>query len=350
MYSNNTYFKQITGTEYGALSGYPVVSYIDGFYYRNVEYIDTFSYPTTTFGGSLTADILTTFNYISGGPISNYTYEDFSKLNSNIFMGIYFCTPTVYISLSSYDESVSPISKIIFDVSGNISTLYSQISTQTISAVENFVIIPPKNNLIEINLSPGEKYSTLAKSGLSVFKFDGTINTFTLYFSVLHCGILDLYQDAYILNSQILDKSNLVLLTVEDNNSKRVFNSILDTNIPFFLLSGGDNVSLGEFEEQPEEVFELETASSVFLASEIRQVELPVVPTPKPKINPITPGLAEYYYRGERGIRIRPLLARLLPRQAFVYAQPESGLLILSGGAPYFPGIGIRFNVEFREI
>jgi hypothetical protein len=99
----------------------------------------------------------------------------------------------------------------------------------------------------------------------------------------------------------------------------------------------------------------IEASGETFIASQIRQLASvagvePIIPEPRPVLNPITPVLAEYYYRGVRGIIIRPLLTRLLPRQEFFYASPGSGMIITSGGAPYLPGSGISLQIGFVDI
>lgn len=357
---NNTHYIFISSTSWGSLDQYPNVPYKDGFFLRNVDFISTFSFPTTTYFGVLTSDVPIFTSVISGGPMNNFSYDDFSRRNSVINTGLYFCTPTLIVSLSSFEETVSPIVKIIYEQNSKITTFTPFLSVQTISAIDNFVLLPPKNNVIVFNFSPGEKYSTVFETTLSVIRLDSTVNTFTFVTSVLQCGLFDVHDSVNVLNSQILDKSNYVLLTLENQSDNRVFNSIIDTSIPFIVLTGGDTVNLETFGPEPQTVFDLEgvfdVAGETFVASQIRQlanvagVVEPIIPEPLPKINPIIPRLAEYYYRGIRGIVIRPLLARLLPGQEFFYASPGSGLVILSGGAPYYPGTGINLQIGFRDI
>jgi hypothetical protein len=368
MTQGNTYIFQITGTGAGRLADYPMVDYKDGYFFKNVDLIGSFNFPTSTFGGpltsseginnpSLTADGGVVFGQtISGGPMFNYTYFDFSALNTDVDLGLFYCTPVVNISLSGFDESVSRIVKIVYQKSRNDLpiTLNSQLSVQTVSANDIYVLLTPKNNLITFNFSPEERYIATKTSFLSVFRLDNTINTLTFRTSVAQCGVLDLYDSANIINSQILDESNYVLLTLENKTNKSVYNSIINTDIPFYLLSGGDVVELENLASEPQAIFDLDSAAQTpageFQASQIRQVGLPEVAQPKARINPVTPLTSEYYYRGVRGIRIRPLLAKLLPGERFYYAVPDSGLIITAGGAPYLPGLGISFDVRFRVL
>jgi hypothetical protein len=312
---------------------------------------------------------------VSGGPISNYSYLDYSGLKSVLNIGNYFCEPTLIFHLSSYDESVSVISKVVYEYKNKIFTLFPNISTfktsintlTTIQVGENefveknitqvvnrFVYTSPKNQIFTIKPSPGFNYITTDTLYLSVIKFDNTVNTHNINFNIIHCGILDIYGSSTLLNSQLLNSPDKILLTLEDSNTKRVYNSILRTDIPFVLLTGGDIIELTSEETEPDAIFEFEATDQpgdVFLAEQIKQKALPVKPTPPPRINPVVPpDQGEYFYRGEKGIRIRPLLVRLLPRQEFFYEIPYSGLILLSGGAPYFPGRGISFNVEYRVI
>lgn len=312
---------------------------------------------------------------VSGGPISNYSYLDYSSLKSQINIGNFFCNPTLVLYFSAYEESVSVISKIIYDYKHNVGVLTPSISSvktpitslttieiapgeffqkEITNIVNLFLYTSPKNQIITINPIPSFNYITADTIYLSVIKFDNTVNEFELNFNIVHCGILDIYSESNILNSQVLNSTDTILLTMEDKKTKRVYNSMLRTDIPFYLLTGGDVVELAEDETEPDAIFEFESSDpgrDVFLAGEIRQKTLPAAPTPPPKINPITPpDFGEYFYRGEKGIRIRPLLARLLPRQEFFYEIPYSGLILLSGGAPYYPGTGISFNLEYRVI
>lgn len=359
----NTHYVELTGTAYSPLSAYPSVDFKNGYYYKNVDGISTFNFPTTTFGGPLTASqgplsadggVIFT-QEISGGPLVNFTYNDFSGLDTKVDLGLYFCTPTVYVSLSNFDTTVSPILKFIYQSSptSKLITLNSVLSVQPLSTFVNTLLLPPLTPTLKFEFTPSSKYITTYNSFLSVLRLDGTINTFTFLTSVAQCEMLELYDTANILNSQILDSSDYVLLTLENSNNKTVYNSILNTSLPFYLLSGGDTTSLEDIEVEPITIFDLDTASQAateFIADQIRQIALPEIPQPKSKINPITPEAAEYYYRGVRGIRVRPLIAKLLPGETFYYAIPQSGLIITTGGAPYLPGLGISFDVRFRVL
>jgi hypothetical protein len=367
----NTQIIQITGTNSGLLSTFPTVSYYDGFFFQNIDFSSTYTYPTTTYGGPLTGDAGyipyendgVAFNFeISGGPIENYTYEDFSKLTSFVDIGNFFCLPTITFAFSSYDESVSPINKISYYFNELQGVLSPSISTRLVTffitptssptLIEINSLQPPKQKTFSITPTPTESYQTNYTLFLSVFKMDNTVNKFICNLNLFQCGILDVYNSTNIIDSQILDDPRKILLTMEDRDNNQVFNSILKTDIPFYLLTGGDIIELKTEEIEPQIVFELETTPvpEVFLAEQIRQQNIPVVPIPEPKINPVVPVIAKYFYRGERGIRIRPPIVSLLPGQEFFYQQPQSGLIILSGGAPYIPGNGINFNVEFRGL
>lgn len=359
----NIYFVQLSGTAYSPLSSYPTVDFKNGYFFKNVERISTFNYPTTTFGGPLTSDEglfidgggVVFGTTISGGPMINYTYNDFSGLNTRVDLGLFYCTPTIFVSLSNFDQTVSPILKLVYQQSRSSSlyTLNSVLSVQPLSTFVNTILLPPAKPLLKLEFVPSPTYITTYESFLSVIRLDGTVNTFTIATSVAQCEMLDLYDTSNIINSQLLDNSDYVLLTLENRNNKTVYNSIINTSTPFYLVTGGDTTSLEQFDVEPTSIFDLDTASQTsteFIAEQIRQVALPEVPQPRPKINPVTPEAATYYYRGLRGIRIRPLIAQLLPGETFYYAIPDSGLIITRGGAPYLPGLGISFDVRFRVL
>lgn len=371
---DNTYTIQVSTTRSGLLSAFSRTDYYNAYFFRNVDFTTSYTYPTTTYGGTLTAGALpfiipdnwdggvTFTKTISGGPISNYTYEDFSGLLTEAYIGSFFCTPTLVLSFSSYDETVSPICKIVYEhreknyslspILSSTLTLNNRVTAYDL--IRATALIRPKDQKIYITLSPTEDYSKTEYIFLSVFKADTTVNKFKLKYDIFQCGIFDLYQDVQIINSQILNNSSKLLLTLEEKTSKRVYTSVLDINTPFYLVTGGDAVFLPAEELELDEVFEIDAGAPeeevIFLAEQIRQKSLPILATPRRRINPISPDLAEYYYRGEMGIRIRPLLAKLLPREEFYYEQPTSGMRITSGGAPYYPGDGILYNIEYRVI
>lgn len=374
MSEDNTHFIQITGTSSGLLSAYPDVSYFDGFYFNSIN-ASTFSYPTTTYGGTLTAGILpdpipvnwdggVTFTEIaSGGVIKNYSYEDFSKILSKFYVGNYFCTPTLVLSFSTYDESKSFVKRITYtykdktySITPEISSFFTFVNNVTsYDYIKTYKLISPKVKTATVSVVPNEEYLKKETIYIDVIKADNTVNKLEVNFNVVQCGILDIYRETNILNTQILDDVNSLLLTLEDNNTKKTFNSIVDINTPYYLVTGGD-IKLPTQEQEINVVFDIEGAApaeeTVFLAEQIQQqtLILPTIPVPTPDISPINPQVGEFYYRGERGIRVRPLLSKLLPGDKFYYERPASGLILSEGGAPYYPGKGVLYNLEFRVI
>jgi len=374
--SYNTHVIEITGTRAGLLSAYPTVRFFDAFFFKNVDFKSTFTYPTTTYGGTLTAgnypdpvpenwDGGVTFtSVVSGGTIKNYTYEDFSALVTSLSIGNYFCTPVLLFSFSSYDESVSPVKKITWEYQNKVSSLSPKISAtkkivplsgDEFEIIDISTVLKPKNQLIRLDCIPDPQYIKLETVYLSVFKMDNTINKFSIFFNIIQCGLLETFGTSSLINSQILDSSDKILLTIENKETNNVYNTILNTDIPFYLLTGGDVIQLSLDSFEPGEIFDLEASTTpgetIFLVDQIRQIALePQEPLPDPNINIVNPNLAEYYYRGERGIRVRPLITRLLPREEFYYEIPSSGMILTSGGAPYIRGRGIRMNLEFRTV
>jgi hypothetical protein len=372
---NNTHIIQITGTNSGLLSSYPKVPYLDAYFFTSFEDGLTVNYPTTTFGGPLTAGIFpspipdnwdggVSFAYsVSGGPIKNYSYSDFSKIVSKINLGNFFCTPTIVLSFSSYDESVSFVKTITYIYEDQRQTIIPQLSTyitkiQNLTSVDLLTkvkLLPPKRTLGYVRPIPTLEYITPKSIFVDVIKADNSVNRLELKFNIIQCGLFDVYNDTSIINTQILNSVDKLLLTLEEKNSKQIYSTIINTNIPFFLLTGGD-ISLPQADVEVDVVFDIESqvglTQTTFLAEQIRQqvLELPTIPIPTPEINPVSLKTAEFFYRGERGIRIRPLLTRLLPKQEFYYERPSSGMILTSGGAPYFPGKGILYNLEFRTI
>lgn len=370
---DNTHIIQISGTNDGLLGQYPDVPYLDGFYFNAIN-SNTFSFPTTTYCGPLTAGTLpdpipdnwdggvtfTTTN--SGGPLYNYSYDDFSRKISTIFLGNFFCTPTLVLSFTGYDETKSFIKRITYSfkdvtktITSEVSSMYTTVTNLTSTdLVKVYTLISPKLKNIYLNCSPDSEYLKAETIYVDVIKADNTVNKLLLNFNIIQCGLLSIYNQANILNSQLLDSADKLLLTLEDKTTKNTFQSIVDINTPFYLVTGGD-IQLPTQDVELETFFDIEgttTNQPVFIAEQIQQqaLEVPTIPVPTPMISPLNPEVGEYYYRGEKGIRIRPLLSRLLPGDEFYYERPSSGLILSDGGAPYYPGKGVLYNLEFRVI
>lgn len=224
---------------------------------------------------------------LTGGPMSNYSYEDFSILTSIITLPIQSCITLLTISLSSFETTKSNISKVVYscgdlygsldgafntDLSGRTSVSFNKNSTL------QFYVVPSNTQTIQ-------SYFVY----LSVFRNDTSINKIILSGSLLKCGVLDLYSKNKFVDSQILDDSKELLLVTENLNRNMLYLNKISVDIPTPSLTGGEveplvNIDFGDTEED------------ILLLSELLEDRVEekfrrpfFVPVPAPRTNPIRP-------------------------------------------------------------
>lgn len=218
---------------------------------------------------------------LTGGPLNNFSYEDYSLLTSVINIPIQSCVTKMVIDLSNFDISKSKINKIAYSFNNTETTITSKIVDNTIVFNDNkfsFLIVPSENKTIET-------YYLY----LSVYRYDSTINKLILSGDLLKCGIRDLYKNTKLLDAQILDNSKELLLVSENNEDKNVFLNKLNVNIPIQSLSGGEVEPLinVDFVDNEEVIFLLDLIADNIVKEKFTKPFF--IPVPAPRTNPIRP-------------------------------------------------------------
>jgi hypothetical protein len=218
----------------------------------------------------------------SGGPVSNYSYQDFSSLTSIISLPIQNCLTMLTVDLSGIETSKSEIVKIVYSY-GNYN------KTITSNFINNSAIFVEKNFSVYV-IPSNDKMVQTYYLYLSVFRQDSTINKFILSGDIIKCGIRDFYKNTKLIDSQVTDNNKEVLITMEDNEKNITFINKLNVQIPTQSISGGEVLPLinTDFEESTEEIFLLADILAEDRPKESFKKPF-FIPVPSSRINPITP-------------------------------------------------------------
>lgn len=224
---------------------------------------------------------------ITGGPLSNVTYEDFSALTSYITLPVQSCVTLITIVLSSFETTKSNIQKVVYNcgnINGVVDSSFS--SRPNSSSFINF----DKNQTIQFIVVPSD-VKTLQSYFiyLSVFRTDSTINKFILSGSLLKCGINDLYGRNKFVDSQLLNDSKDLLLVTENLQRNMLYLNKVNVDIPTPALSGGEEKALinTDFEGLEEDIILLSDLIEDEVVETFRRPYF--VPVPAPRTNPIRP-------------------------------------------------------------
>jgi hypothetical protein len=233
----------------------------------------------------------TIYEEITGGPFSNISYEDYSVLTSTYDLPVQSCVTQLIVSLSSFDESVSDIKRVLYsynNIYGELNTSVKMESTSKgISAHTYF-----GDRYISILLKPDNyKFFSNFTVKLSVVRFDDTINKIDLNGSITQCGIRDLHNDNYLIDSQLLDDIDRAMLVFENKDLNQIYLTNTDISTREVHLTGGDFVELVNEET-------IDVQESIITLAEILDLEVttkpvykvPVIQPPVTvNINPVTP-------------------------------------------------------------
>lgn len=224
---------------------------------------------------------------ISGGILKNKFYEDFVLAESVFDIPIQECTTMLTLVLSSFDETVSEISKVVCMYKDLVYKIETPINIDPLSATKIKTL-----RKIDILLNPD---STLHKSTysvyLSVYKFDSTVNKIKLTGDILKCGINNFYNNSYLIDSQLSNDSNKVFIVNEDRTNKQLYINTLNVQTPNQVLSGGDVVTLQnlEFVKELESVITLDELLGISTKETITYKRPIISPVTNPNINPVSP-------------------------------------------------------------
>lgn len=227
------------------------------------------------------------YDTLTGGPLANTSYEDFSLLTSDIVVPMQSCVTLLTINLSTFDISESNISKVVYQHNNEIKEI-----TSSLLLVDTDVRPVLTNNKIDIVLYPDtKKYVGTYNIRLSVYRFDATVNKFSLSGNILRCNILDYLGNSKFIDSQIINKTNDVIVVTENTEKNITFLNKLNIELPVQALTGGDVKALlnEEMETSEDDIILL----SDLLADEevVKETfKVPIIPPlPRPRINPILP-------------------------------------------------------------
>lgn len=315
----------ITKTQFGELSTIPGCVFVDHYIFIDPISGSNIFYPITANGGRLDPDTAYTPTWIlSTGPLSEVCYQDFCFSFTFIEPIKIFCETSVVFVLSSFDESVSEITKIVYDFGDGSEILevnYNFISNPPVS---------PKDILISKKYIPTSKYVTTYNAYVSVVKNDSCVNTLLIPLCCFQCGIVDMYDDVSILNAQVTTIPSNVLLTLEQERQDQIFNTLLLTNEPTTII--------GAESALPDVVNPIDTIQLLKASTPI-----PSTPIPPSDINPLIPP-TQYLYTNCVGLIFNIPIAGLIATQEFRIK--DDSLTLSFGGAPYSGGSGIVVAYE----
>lgn len=224
---------------------------------------------------------------LSGGQLSNNSYEDYSVLTSNIQIPIQSCVTRLTVNLESFDQSASKINKVVYEYNRELTEVTSTY-TDNVTSLDITLETPTTDFIL---MPDNDRQISTYFIYLSVYRYDSTINKLILSGNIAKCSLLDFNSNTKLLDSQIVDNPKEVLLVLEDKNQFATFTNILNVSLPIQALSGGDVEPLVN-----KEVVDVE--ERVILIDDLLEDEAPretrfrtpgIPPTPSPRINPIRP-------------------------------------------------------------
>ena len=209
-----------------SLAGDDTCNTLDHYVFRDPVSGYNIFYPLTAYGGPIAIPFTITTT-ITGGTFVNFCFRDNTNRIIDYPAISTHCITTINFVLSGLDESISKINKVIFTFSDDNSQMIVTKNLLTKESIADRIvsktIYPVKRDLIT-------NYQTTIK----VIYDNSFTSTFIVPISSFRCGILDLYEQAKLLNSQQTAKPYDVVLTMEDSGTKQIFNNLLLTNEPFY--------------------------------------------------------------------------------------------------------------------
>jgi hypothetical protein len=321
----NTAKIDILNTQYALLSTIPKCEFVDHYVFLDPVSGSNIYYPITAYGERLdpNTEYLPTW-ILSSGPLAAACYQDFCFAATDLSPFNIYCNTDVTFILSAFDETISEITKIIYDFGDG---------SEFLEVNYNFASNPPtspKDIPVTKTYYPTDKHITSYFAHISVVKNDSCVNTLKIPICAFKCGIFDTYDDITVLNSQISNPTTHVFITLEKKLNDQIFHTLLLTNEPTTII--GAESALQNV------VNPVETAR--LLQQTTTRISSPIPPT---NLNPVVPPVS-YLYSACVGIDLNLSVAELVSTQSF-YLKNVS--LILSGeGAPYIGGTGITVGYE----
>jgi hypothetical protein len=303
------------------LSTYDFCSWLDHHIFKDTSLSPTgydFLYPLTAYGGPLSANTPIVYSASAvGGPLYEICYQDFCYKQTILNAFEIYCVTTVNFILSALDESVANIMKIVYDFNDGSEVIYNDYK------FTNNPPVSPKDIVVSHVYYPQNKTLTTYNPSISVVFSDCCVNTYTATICSYRCGILDIYEDTFLLDAAQSKDSFNIILTLEDQDRRQIFGNLLDLNEPLPFLSALP----GEVQPVPQV-----EASTVVRSNTARRL----------RRNPIAASVSQYDYIEGAGIDLIPDAATLDTLEPL---QTSNLSIQLSGtGAPYAGGTGITIS------
>ncbi len=283
----------------------------------------SFFYPNTANGGTYNSNYtLTAF-----GNGFRILYEDLNNMIQHSQGKYIFCDSEVVFDLSEFDETVSKITKVVFDPDNGD-------SKQTFTTyVSNNSVYYPTISSIKTKYYPSELFYTYYNPNFKIIYNDGTNVNIILPLTSIQCGLFDTYENKKILDCLPYYKniSNAVIF-LNDTKDKTISINEIYTRIPFVL-----SANVFENDVELENIIKpVPNESTVSLGVE------PQKTTIKTNNNPVLPPLPNYIYSQSTGVSIVMNNTPFYNGNEFT---TDNSIVVLSGGAPYFGGTGIYITV-----
>lgn len=275
-------------------------------------------------------DIDIIFDYNLNGGSFNIAYNDLSNIKQKNEGNYIFCESEVNFDFSEFDQTVSKIIKIIFNP--NNGSELQKFTTDFLNGGARYPVL----SSIKAKYYPSDLFYTYYYPNFIISYEDGTSINLTIPLTSIQCGIFDSYKNRKITESLIYDenKSN-ILLFINDENDNNMYIGDIYTRLPFILSAN-----------LPEKDIELPNLiKPVPVGSNITSIEEGVVSIPAGRKNPVIPPNLIYIYSEYDGISIYPNNSFFNKNELFDNIVYDTSLIITSGGAPYFAGIGVTINV-----
>jgi len=207
------------------LSSYSNITVTDGYLFSDFLSGSSIFYPTTAQGGTAWSS---SANALTGGSFDFDTYQSLCGVTFRSNPVRIFCNTDVTFSLSGIDESVSRVTKVIYDFNDNseILEVLSEISIQPYTSPKNIVVT-------KTYFSKDGSYMP----SVSVFRSDNCFHVFKFPLSSFRCGILDVYENASLLDIQQSITNKNIVFTLEEKNQKQIFHNMLNTSSQLYNLT-----------------------------------------------------------------------------------------------------------------
>lgn len=303
-----------------ALSTYGFCYWLDHHIFKDTSLSPTgynFFYPLTAYGGPLSAVPGTTIPnvFVSGGPLYEICYQDFCFKSYDLGFKVIRCVATVNFVLTALDESVSDIIKIMYNFGDGSDILVNSYEFTNPQAPS------PKDIVVSHVYYPSEQTLTTYRASLSVLYNNCCINTYTTVLCSFRCGILEMYEDVRLLDATQTKDSYNIILTMESDRRRQLFDTLLDLNEPLPYLSALPNM----IEPIPQAIRDTATRS---------------LTGQRTKKSPVRPPPPVFIYAEGPGINLSPDIPQLALKESFILLT-TSGIVLSGIGAPYLGGPGI---------